>query len=129
MPEVGGHRLAHEEEREDEDGEAVEADGRVREGDRAADRAEGDVVRQEPREALVPDAPPLVVPFERHGAREEPRVDDEVRAAGDQAGRGDDELARRACRLEPMLKTAAAASEARLSAPMLKQSVVPGVAA
>ncbi len=93
MAEVGGHRLAHEEEREDEDREAVEADGRVGECDRPADRAEGDVVRQEPREALVPHAPPLVVPFEGHRAREEARVDDEVRAAGDEAGRCDDELA------------------------------------
>ena len=98
VPEVRGHRLAHEEEREHEDGEAVEPDRGVREGDRPADRAERDVVRQEPREALVPDAPPLVVPFERHCAGEKSRVDDEVRPARDQAGRGDDELARRASR-------------------------------
>ena len=54
--EVGLLRLAHEQERHGEDREGVEADRLVRERDHAADEAVDDVVRQQPREALLPDA-------------------------------------------------------------------------
>ena len=64
-------RLAHEQQRHREDGDRVEAGGVVADRDHAADEPVDDVVRGQPREPLLPHAPPL------------PALDREARATGD----------------------------------------------
>ncbi len=50
-------------------------------------------MREEPREALVPDGAEAIVPLHRHSRREEAGVDGEVRAAGGETSDGGDEAA------------------------------------
>ena len=89
-----------------------------------ADGSEGDVVREEPGEPLVPDGTPPVVTLDRHGTARQARVDDEVRAPGDEARERRDE--RRAASAfdqpSPIANDTAAVSDARQSAPTLKRT-------
>ena len=73
-------RLAHQQQRHREDGEGVEPGRVVADRDHAADEAVDDVVRQQPEEALVPDAPDVLAALHRECDREQAGVDREVDA-------------------------------------------------
>ena len=92
MLEVCLLRLAHEEQRDGEDGQGVEARGVVRNRHHAADEAVDDPVRREPGEPLVPDAAHGLVSLHRDRHAQQAGVDREVRQTRDEAGSGRHEL-------------------------------------
>ena len=85
--------LAHQQERHREHGERIEAGRVVADRDDAADEAVDEVVRREPEEAFVPDAPDVLAPFEGESDGEEAGVDREVRRTGGEARSDGHELA------------------------------------
>ena len=93
-------RLPHQQERDREDRQGEQVDRLIRERHHAADEAVHDVVRQQPRELLLEDAPPAFVALQRECQRDEAHVDDEVARAGEQAERGDREPVRGSVREE-----------------------------
>ena len=98
--------------------------GVVADRDDAADEAVDEVVRREPAEALVADAPDVLAPLDARPRRDSrPVLTSEVDEPGEDA-RGDGDAARRARPSKPSEKTRGAASDASVSVPTLKSTLV-----
>ena len=93
-------RLAHQEERHDEDGETPQRGCAVRDGHDARDEAVDEVVQPEPREALAEDREPALVPLHRERDADEAHVDPEVDKAGEDARDDHRDLGGRSCEVE-----------------------------
>ena len=86
-------RLAHQQQRHREDRQSVEPGRGVADRDHAADEAVDDVVRREPEEALVPDAPDVLASLDGERDDSRPVLTAKYDRAGDEAGSDGDELA------------------------------------